>query len=118
MRRRSFFRAAAAIGASGWFGCEQREPARALNAGAFLDAGSCAADEGTSAEIVPFDGEEGPFGVAEGEGLGGRLYTDLSRLDAARLITANEEFYVRTRYPDLLDPSAPWSLTLGGLVAE
>lgn len=121
MQRRSFFRAAAALGASGWLGCEGREPARPVNAGSFFDAGSCptGADASSPAvEFVPFAGEAGPFGVAEGAGLGGRLYTDLSRLDAGRLITANEEFYVRTRYPDRLDPSAPWSVTLGGLVAE
>lgn len=114
MRRRRFFRAAAAIGASGWLGCEEREPG-AVNAGSFFDAGGCAA---SGAELVPFEGESGPFGVAEGAGLGGRLYTDLSRLDPGRLITANEDFYVRTRYPELLDPSAPWTVTLGGLVAE
>src|SRR3954467_11227655 len=119
MHRRRFFRAAAAISASGWLGCEQRERALGVSAGSFFDAGSCAADEGaSSAEVVPFEGEAGPFGVAEGAGVGGRLYTDLSRLDAGRWITANEDFYVRTRYPDLLDPSAPWSVTLGGLVAD
>src|SRR4051812_44989291 len=119
MHRRRFFRAAAAISASGWLGCEQRERALAANAGSFFDAGSCGVDRGASnAEVVPFEGEAGPFGVAEGAGLGGRLYTDLSRLDMGRLITANEDFYVRTRYPDLLDPGAPWTVTLGGLVAQ
>jgi len=68
-------------------------------------------------EVVPFADEAGPFGVSEGAGLDGRLYTDLSRLDDRHLVTGNDEFYVRTRYPDGLDPGASWSLTLGGLVS-
>lgn len=57
-----------------------------------------------------------PLGTLIGTGLDGRLLTDLSTLDPGSLITSNEQFYVRTSYPDLLDASQPWTLTLGGLV--
>jgi DMSO/TMAO reductase YedYZ molybdopterin-dependent catalytic subunit len=65
---------------------------------------------------VPFEDESGPFGVAEGSGLDGRLYTDLSGLDAEHLVTDSTSFYVRTRYPDATPPADATSLTLGGLV--
>jgi DMSO/TMAO reductase YedYZ molybdopterin-dependent catalytic subunit len=114
VRRRGFLRGAAALGASGVWGC-------AVDASPAVDGGgvSCAgADASLEIERVPFEGEAGSFDVSEGTGLDGRLYTDLSRLDAEHLITDNDAFYVRTRYPDGLDPGAPWSLLLGGLVEQ
>jgi DMSO/TMAO reductase YedYZ molybdopterin-dependent catalytic subunit len=56
------------------------------------------------------------LGTLTGTGLDARLFTDLSTLSAGSLITSNERFFLRTAYPDLLDPSPPWALTLGGLV--
>jgi DMSO/TMAO reductase YedYZ molybdopterin-dependent catalytic subunit len=125
MFRRSFLHGAAALGAS-VVGCDQRDGSALDASRGDRDGGSCpsnpAADASTGPElggvaIVPFEDEAGPFGQIEGSGLDGRLYTDLSRLDAQHLITANDVFYVRTRYPDGLNPEAPWALTLGGLVA-
>jgi len=60
---------------------------------------------------VPFAGEgdpllEKPFN----QGLDGRLYTDLSKLDDAHLLTPSDAFYIRTRYPDLLMPETPWKI--------
>ena len=80
------------------------------------DAGGCPAGP-LESEVVtlPFAEETGPFEVAEGSGLDGRLYTDL-QLTKDRLITPADAFYIRTRYPDQLDPAAPWTLRLGGLV--
>jgi DMSO/TMAO reductase YedYZ molybdopterin-dependent catalytic subunit len=66
--------------------------------------------------IVPFADEQGALEVATGEGLDGRLYTDLAKLRADALVTPNETHYIRTRYPDLLDPSAPWKIAVTGLV--
>jgi DMSO/TMAO reductase YedYZ molybdopterin-dependent catalytic subunit len=56
------------------------------------------------------------LGTLIGAGLDARLLTDLSTLTPDGLITSNERFYVRTACPDLLDPSQPWRLTIGGLV--
>lgn len=66
--------------------------------------------------VVPFTDERGALEVATGEGLDGRLYTDLSKLRPDALVTANDTFYIRTRYPDLLDPNAPWKIAVSGLV--
>lgn len=51
-------------------------------------------------------------------GWDGRLFTDLSSLSADSLLTPNERFYIRTRYPDQLDPRAPWRVAVDGLVRE
>jgi len=56
------------------------------------------------------------LGVPFNVGWDGRLYTDLSTLTPETLVTPNEQFYIRTRYPDLLDPSAPWRVAVSGLV--
>ena len=57
---------------------------------------------GTFVRTVPFVNEDaGPLDVPRGQGLDGRLYTDLSTLNEDSLITPAERFYVRTRYPDL-----------------
>lgn len=65
---------------------------------------------------VPFTDDQGALEVATGEGLDGRLYTDLSKLRADALVTSNDAHYIRTRYPDLLDPNAPWKIAVSGLV--
>lgn len=72
---------------------------------------------GSFVRVVPFDGE-GPavLGVPTGSGLDGRLYDDLSTLEVGALVTPTARFYVRTRYPDRLDPTAPWRVAVRGLV--
>ena len=63
-----------------------------------------------------FVGEsERPLEQAFNSGLDGRLYTDLSRLEPANLVTPSEAFYIRTRYPDLLVPEARWRIAVLGL---
>ncbi len=59
---------------------------------------------------------ETPLHTLLGAGLDGRLFTDLSVLNPNALITPNDHFYVRTRYPDQLDPAAPWRIRIAGLV--
>lgn len=49
-----------------------------------------------------------------GEGLDGRLYTDLSDLTAKNSVTPVEKFYIRTRASQLLDSSKPWMIDVGG----
>ena len=65
---------------------------------------------------VPFTGEGGPLNVAFGSGLNGRLFTDLSTLAPDDLVTPNERYYIRTRYPDRVNPSAPWTIAVSGHV--
>jgi DMSO/TMAO reductase YedYZ molybdopterin-dependent catalytic subunit len=66
--------------------------------------------------VAEFVGEsERPLEQAFDSGLDGRLYTDLSKLDATNLTTPTDAFYVRTRYPDLLVAESPWRLSVRGL---
>src|SRR5687768_14267596 len=66
--------------------------------------------------IAAFVGEsERPLEQAFDSGLDGRLYTDLSKLGPTNLVTPSEAFYIRTRYPDLLVPEAPWLISVLGL---
>ena len=73
---------------------------------------------GTLVSSLGFTGEgsSGPAGVLDGVGHDARLALDLGTLTEDTLITANADFFVRTEYPDLLDPDLPWTLTLSGLV--
>ena len=52
---------------------------------------------------------------ALGEGLDGRMYTDLSRLTPEAPITADESFYIRTRASALLNQQEKWMVQLNGL---
>lgn len=66
---------------------------------------------------IAFLGEGGSIhGVVQGEGMGGRLTQDLSRLTAESLITRNDHFYIRTRKPRLLEGEDDWRVSVGGLV--
>jgi DMSO/TMAO reductase YedYZ molybdopterin-dependent catalytic subunit len=66
---------------------------------------------------LPFVGEgQPPLDRTLGSGLGGRRYLDLSGLDAASLETSNEKFFIRTRFPDQLNPNEPWVIRLHGKV--
>ncbi len=70
-------------------------------------------------EIIPFLGVTEPeFDVPYGDGLGGRLVTDLSKLTPETLVLPNDRYFIRTRKPGLLDDSGPWSIKVGGLVRE
>ena len=70
-------------------------------------------------DSVSFVGEgNSPMDTAFNSGLDGRLYTDLSTLDENNLITPNENFYIRTRYPDRLDPNRAWNVRVHGLVGS
>lgn len=94
------------------FGCSKDEALRGHTnacADAFLG--------GEQISEIPFAGEDSvAFGTPVGEGLDGRVYADLSTLGPDTLVTPNELFYVRTRYPDLLDSTLPWKVDVSGLV--
>lgn len=57
-----------------------------------------------------------PKNTLTGQGWDARLYTDLAQLDEGNLVVPNDSFFVRTRYPDLLNESAPWTIDVKGLV--
>jgi DMSO/TMAO reductase YedYZ molybdopterin-dependent catalytic subunit len=59
-----------------------------------------------------------PMETAFGDGLDGRMYTDLSKLTPQTAITPTKIFYVRTRASELLDTKTPWAVRLGGLAAK
>jgi len=68
---------------------------------------------------LEFSGEARvPLGKVFGTELDGRLYTDLSGLSAEHPVTANEQFYIRTRASKLLDDIIPWEIRLGGLIEK
>ena len=77
--------------------------------------------QGTRLGVVPFAAESA---AAVGEIVGisheGRLALDLSSLTPETLVTPNDAFFIRTRYPDGLHHAAgtPWPIRIGGLVRE
>ena len=94
-----------------------------LGSGALLLAGSPAlAQQGSRPryellDVLPFHGEGRNFiGVAAGAGLNGRRAFDTSTLTSKKLIVPNDRFFIRTRYPEGLDPAMPWQLSLEGSV--
>lgn len=59
-----------------------------------------------------------PMNTPFGQGLDGREYFDLEALTPDNLLTPVESFYIRTRKPDTLDLSQPWSTEVFGLIDE
>jgi len=56
-----------------------------------------------------------PFHTKLNQGWDARLYTDLTQLDADRLVTPTELFYIRTEFPDLLVTTDDWQIAVSGL---
>ena len=76
-------------------------------------------DKSQLMSLVPFLNEgDAPLDEITGEGLGGRLTYDLTRLKPEGLIIPNDEFYIRTRMPDRLKISDQWEIVVAGLVKE
>jgi len=108
--RRDFLQRSAL--AAGWlcFGCSDSDT---------HDSAECRSPFSTGELVgeLPFiDEGTSPLETPVGVGLDGRLYTDLTRLDPDSLVIANERFYIRTLYPDLLDPPADWPIAVIGQV--
>jgi DMSO/TMAO reductase YedYZ molybdopterin-dependent catalytic subunit len=86
-----------------------------------LDVPGCTPeyDAGTFVEVVPFE-NDGAAALEETirEGHDARRYTDLRKLDEDKLVQSNDEFYVRTEFPDLLDSTDDWVVRVRGLVDE
>jgi len=112
--RRDFINRALVLGISGLFGGIKAEALVFKNN--FYRNYS---QDGTYLRDIPFTGEGNkPLNKPYGEGLQGRLSTDLSKLTEERLITPNHNFFIRTRYPDKIDEGEPWKIRLGGNIAR
>jgi len=59
-----------------------------------------------------------PMETAFGDGLDGRMYTDLSRLSPQTSVTPTDSFYIRTLVSPLLNSEKPWVVRVNGLVAK
>ena len=72
---------------------------------------------GRLAGLVRFE-DEGVARAGEpiGSELDGRLFTDLSRVSAGRLVTPTAEFYIRSAASQLLPDPAGWKVSTDGLV--
>jgi DMSO/TMAO reductase YedYZ molybdopterin-dependent catalytic subunit len=85
----------------------------------FQDAGKDAFAGGKRLGVVEFSKEAAvPMESALGDGLDGRMYTDLAKLSPQSAVTPTDSFYVRTRASELLDTRKPWAVRLGGLVTK
>lgn len=85
----------------------------------FLEVSAAAAIQRSDARlpgVVPFEGGlDVPLGRRIGRGLDTRLFTDLSRVDASRLVTPAADFFVRTGPPDRLPDIGPWTIDVHGI---
>jgi DMSO/TMAO reductase YedYZ molybdopterin-dependent catalytic subunit len=69
--------------------------------------------------VVEFSKEAAvPMESAFGDGLDGRMYTDLSKRSPQSAVTPTESFYIRTRASELLESEKPWTVRVNGLVAK
>src|SRR3954471_16515057 len=60
-----------------------------------------------------------PFGVkVGGKGLDARLLTDLSAIDADRLITPTNLAFIRTESPVAVSPQNGWTINVSGLSGD
>jgi DMSO/TMAO reductase YedYZ molybdopterin-dependent catalytic subunit len=86
-----------------------------LAAGALIWPQTLRPGGSVSAEPVPFVGEgAAPLGAAFGEGLDGRLYTDVSTITRGNPIVPNDRYYVRTRVPSDLPVARSWAVRVLG----
>jgi DMSO/TMAO reductase YedYZ molybdopterin-dependent catalytic subunit len=112
--RRAFLKSGICLSGQLLLGCEDEALLPVGSSGALCSEDLAGA---TFLGTEQFLGEgETPLHTLLGAGLDGRLFTDLSVLNPNALMTPNEHFYVRTRYPDQLDPAAPWRIRIAGLV--
>lgn len=115
--RRAFLRSGLGLSGALLAGCGSEAPLLGSEPGAPGRAASsdCGKPRGEYLGDEAFVGEgDAPFGTLLQSGLDGRRYTDLTRLSEQQPLTPNADFYIRTRFPDQLDPSQPWRLSLEG----
>ena len=131
--RRRFLHDATLAGGAAALGCapgttDKRDPADGggdTGEGPGLDTGTpdtgtlpCEdpLEGGVRVASVEFVGEDPrTVEVLIGEGLDGRQVMDLATLDETGLVVPNERFFIRTAWPDGIDPDADWTVRLVAL---
>ena len=117
--RRGFLKQSVQAGGLTFLGYRGIQAASSAGLSAEIQLSSGAFRGGTFLRIVPFVGEnDDAVGNLTGSGLGGRLALDLSSLTSDTLITPNDQFFIRTRYPDQLDRRTAWKVTANGLLEK
>ena len=110
--RRRLLRSGLIVGTTLLSGFDKLLRAKAVEA-----PGEKTSPSGKMVGVLEFSGEPRvPLGEAFGVELDGRLYADLSGLSAEHPVTANGQFYIRTRASKLLNSTKPWEIQLGGLI--
>lgn len=115
--RRVFLARSTTLGLTAWAATHP------LSAWAALFEPSLTGDlqDGEKLGAIPFVGERRDKRRREritGSGLGGRYRVDLSTLTDDTLVIPNDRFYIRTRCPDRIDYTKPWTIRIHGLVEE
>lgn len=81
-------------------------------------SGTDAFSTGRFVRLIPFEDEgTAPVGTPIGSELDGRLYTDLTKILAGRMVTPTADFYIRTLASKLLPGAGQWQVAVDGLVA-
>ncbi len=118
-QRRAFLKSGLGLGGSLFVGCGEEapllieQPADGSPAAPSASDSCAALEGGRLLGLESFIGESTvPYEVAFNDGLDGRLYTDLTRIQPDNLDIPNDAFYVRTRLPDQIDFTSPWSIAL------
>lgn len=115
--RRGFLKQSVQAGGLTFLGYGGCQAARQAGPSAEVQLSSGGFRRGTFLRSVPFVGEnDDAVGSPTGSGLGGRLALDLSSLTSDTLNTPTDQFFIRTRYPDQLDPWIAWKITANGLL--
>jgi DMSO/TMAO reductase YedYZ molybdopterin-dependent catalytic subunit len=128
--RRRFLHDATLAGSAAAFGCAPGSPDKAPSDDGGDDTGAAASDDtgtpdtgpapcdellegGVLVDAIPFVGEDPrTLETLTGEGLDGRHVMDLSTLESDQLVVSNARFFVRTAWPDGIDPDAEWAVRL------
>ncbi len=115
--RRAFLARSTTLGVAAWTATHP------LSAWAALFEPSLTGDlqDGEKLGAIPFVGEQRDKRRREritGSGLGGRYRVDLSTLTDDTLVIPNDRFYIRTRCPDRIDYTQPWTIRIHGLVEQ
>lgn len=74
---------------------------------------------GTLLGTASFVGEGNSYiGNKSGNGRDARLAFDLGTLTEESPLVPNDDFFIRTEYPNQIDSSTPWSITIDGQVGQ
>ncbi len=120
MSRRRFLQTGLVSASTLAFGCSEDDDAAIPHGKSCSDVfASDPASLGEALDTIPFVDQAGvEFHRKRGVGWDARLATDLSQLTIDNSIVSNERFYIRTEYPDQLQPDPEWRIEVDGLVDQ